>query len=172
MQPQPSFLSPWCNQHRRPASTSTSCTNQSPQYASTPFMDGRFEPIPFQIDERDQRNRWALDQGPQPKLDDSPGVFDENDVLVADASRPRPRGSLAQLPKEGIVVDRGSCSVLTRPLWVSPTLASSPKHRPSLYLTPRILVTTPSRQGRYRSLQSCLRRSTLPFFSRFCRSHG
>jgi hypothetical protein len=65
------------------------------------YRENRFELIPFQIDERDQRNRWALDQGPQPKLDDSPGVFDENDVLVLMHCDLGQRGPLTQLPKEG-----------------------------------------------------------------------
>jgi len=46
------------------------------------FHGDQIEPIPFQIDERDQRNRWVLDHGTQSQPDDSPGVFDENDVLV------------------------------------------------------------------------------------------
>src|SRR5690349_15768450 len=46
------------------------------------FHGDKPQPIPFQIDERDDHNRWALDQGRQSKSDDSPGVFDENDVLV------------------------------------------------------------------------------------------
>lgn len=39
-------------------------------------------PIPFQVDERDRKGHWADDQGPAPVRDDSPGVFDENDVVV------------------------------------------------------------------------------------------
>src|SRR5215475_1352919 len=46
------------------------------------FHNGAPVPIPFQIDERDRRERWALDQGVKPNTDDSPGIFDENDVLV------------------------------------------------------------------------------------------
>lgn len=65
------------------------------------FREGRAEPIPFQIDERDHRQRWTLDQGPQAKLDDSPGLFDDNDVLVLMHRDLGPRGELAQLPKEG-----------------------------------------------------------------------
>ncbi len=53
-------------------------------------------PIPFQVDERDALGRWALDQGPEPNPDDSPGVFDDNDVLffmAADAGeRTQPMG--------------------------------------------------------------------------------
>jgi hypothetical protein len=64
------------------------------------FHSGNPQPIPYQVDERDHRNRWALDQGPQPKLDDSSGVFDENDVLVLMDRDLGPRGALTQLPKE------------------------------------------------------------------------
>jgi hypothetical protein len=39
-------------------------------------------PIGFQIDERDRRDRWVIDQGPHPTSDDTPGLFDANDVLV------------------------------------------------------------------------------------------
>ena len=60
----------------------------------------RSEPIPFQIDERDNRNRWVLDQGPQLKSEDSPNVFDENDVLVLMNRDLGERGNLARLPKE------------------------------------------------------------------------
>ena len=67
------------------------------------FQGDRSEPIPFQIDERDNRTRWALDQGPQPKIDDTPGVFDENDILVLMNRDLGRRGSLAQLPKETAV---------------------------------------------------------------------
>ena len=64
------------------------------------FHGDRSEPIPFQIDERDNRDRWILDQGPQPKSDDSPNVFDENDVLVLMNRDLGERGNLARLPKE------------------------------------------------------------------------
>ena len=39
-------------------------------------------PIPFQIDERDHRDRWVLDHESSQKQDDFPGTFDENDVIV------------------------------------------------------------------------------------------
>lgn len=38
--------------------------------------------IPFQVDERDRRDRWVLDRGTQPTGDDTLGVFDANDVIV------------------------------------------------------------------------------------------
>jgi hypothetical protein len=59
--------------------------------------------IPFQIDERDNRDRWVIDQGKQPTSDDSPGVFDENDVLVLADRDLGQRGPLSQLPKEVIM---------------------------------------------------------------------
>jgi len=69
------------------------------------FRDGVPSVIPFQVDERDQRGHWADDAGPQPIRDDSPGVFDENDVVVfmnrdlgahGDATK-LPRGATAWL---------------------------------------------------------------------------
>ncbi len=38
--------------------------------------------IPFQVDERDRKDRFVTDHGPSPARDDSPGVFDANDVDV------------------------------------------------------------------------------------------
>jgi hypothetical protein len=46
------------------------------------FRDGSAAPIPFQVDERDRRGTWANDDGPQPVRDDTPGIFDDNDVIV------------------------------------------------------------------------------------------
>ena len=46
------------------------------------FHDGVAAPIPFQVDERDHRDHWADDQGPQPVRDETPGIFDDNDVVV------------------------------------------------------------------------------------------
>lgn len=64
------------------------------------FHSGTLQPIPFQIDERDHRDRWVLDHGPHAKPDDSPGVFDDNDVLVLlhrDLGQP---GTPTRLPQE------------------------------------------------------------------------
>ena len=44
--------------------------------------DGSLQSIPFQIDERDASGVLALPNGPQPSHDESPGVFDDNDLLV------------------------------------------------------------------------------------------
>jgi len=46
------------------------------------FVGKTFTPIPFQIDERDHRDRWILTSTTQPKIDDTPGRFDTNDVIV------------------------------------------------------------------------------------------
>lgn len=39
-------------------------------------------PIPFQIDERDQRDRWILTHGPKARRDSPAEVFDANDAIV------------------------------------------------------------------------------------------
>jgi len=44
--------------------------------------NGALEPAPFQIDERDQNDRFALPDGPAASRDEAPGVFDDNDLLV------------------------------------------------------------------------------------------
>ncbi len=46
------------------------------------FMGQTLRPIPFQVDERDHRDRWILDHGARLTGDDTPGFFDANDVLV------------------------------------------------------------------------------------------
>lgn len=38
--------------------------------------------IPFQVDERTEKNRWVLDHGPKAGGDEEPGVFDRNDAIV------------------------------------------------------------------------------------------
>jgi hypothetical protein len=43
---------------------------------------GALEPMPFQVDERDRNGQLALPDGPQPSHDESPEVFDDNDLLV------------------------------------------------------------------------------------------
>ncbi|MBM4258096.1 MAG: hypothetical protein FJ147_19660 [Deltaproteobacteria bacterium] len=62
------------------------------------FHGERLEPTPFQIDERDHRDRWVLDHGSQSQQDDSPGVFDDNDVLVLMDRDLGQRGEPARLP--------------------------------------------------------------------------
>jgi hypothetical protein len=46
------------------------------------FIGKTLTPIPFQVDERDRRDRWVLDRGAQPTSDDTLGFFDTNDVIV------------------------------------------------------------------------------------------
>lgn len=62
------------------------------------FHAGVVVSIPFQIDERDHRDRWVLDQGPKQNPDTAAHVFDENDVLVLMNRDLGPRGDLAALP--------------------------------------------------------------------------
>jgi hypothetical protein len=62
------------------------------------FHDGVPSIIPFQVDERDQRDHWADDAGPQPVRDDKPGVFDENDVVVFMNRDLGAKGDASKLP--------------------------------------------------------------------------
>jgi len=63
------------------------------------FRDGSIVPIPFQVDERDRRDHWADDAGPQPVRDETPGVFDENDVVVFMNRDLGSKGDAAKLPR-------------------------------------------------------------------------
>jgi hypothetical protein len=62
------------------------------------FAEGKAVSIPFQIDERDRRDRWVLDQGTKQNPDDVPNVFDENDVIVLMNRDLGRRGDLRALP--------------------------------------------------------------------------
>ena len=62
------------------------------------FREGAAVPIPFQVDERDHRNHWADDEGAQPVRDESPGIFDENDVVVFMNRDLGEKGDPAKLP--------------------------------------------------------------------------
>ena len=62
------------------------------------FREGAAVPIPFQVDERDRRNHWADDQGEQPVRDETPGIFDENDVVVFMNRDLGEKGDPANLP--------------------------------------------------------------------------
>lgn len=62
------------------------------------FHDGKPAPIPFQVDERDRRERWILDQGTKPGVDESPGEFDSNDVVVIMNRDLGARGTVTALP--------------------------------------------------------------------------
>ncbi len=59
------------------------------------MTDGELQPIPFQIDERDESGQLALPNGPQPSRDETPGVFDDNDLLVLAARDLGDRSSVA-----------------------------------------------------------------------------
>ena len=62
------------------------------------FRGGAATPIPFQVDERDHRDHWADDEGPSPVRDESPGIFDDNDVIVFMNHDLGARGAAAKLP--------------------------------------------------------------------------
>jgi len=62
------------------------------------FHNGKPVPIPFQVDERDRRERWILDQGAKPGSDESPGEFDNNDVVVIMNRDCGARGTVTALP--------------------------------------------------------------------------
>ncbi|MBX3026314.1 hypothetical protein KF840_15505 [bacterium] len=62
-------------------------------------------PIPWQLDERDGDGRWALDQGPEPNLDDPPGIVDDNDELVWMAADGGRRATRDELPVGECVVE-------------------------------------------------------------------
>jgi hypothetical protein len=63
------------------------------------FREESAIPIPFQVDERDRRGHWADDQGPEPVRDESPGIFDENDVVVFMNRDLGEKGDPAKLPR-------------------------------------------------------------------------
>ncbi len=62
------------------------------------FHSGSPQPIPFQVDERDPRGHWADDFGSQPVRDDTPGFFDDNDVVVFMNRDLGEQGDAAKLP--------------------------------------------------------------------------
>ena len=57
-----------------------------------------FAPTPFQLDERDRRDRWVAEVGSDPNPDESPGIFDENDALVVMNRDLGSRGDPTHLP--------------------------------------------------------------------------
>jgi hypothetical protein len=62
-------------------------------------------PIPFQIDERDLKNRFGLEHGQARVRDESPGSFDANDVVVFMNRDLGTRGDKAHLPKAAAWVE-------------------------------------------------------------------
>ncbi|MFQ5665998.1 MAG: hypothetical protein ACE5I7_06150 [Candidatus Binatia bacterium] len=57
-----------------------------------------WQPIPFQIDERDAEGQWVLERGPQPNFDTPRAVLDDNDVLLFMAMDAGTRVPTADLP--------------------------------------------------------------------------
>jgi hypothetical protein len=62
------------------------------------FHAGAVVSIPFQLDERDRRERWTLERGPRPNADNIPQIFDENDAIVVMNRDLGERGDPTQLP--------------------------------------------------------------------------
>ncbi len=46
------------------------------------FKDGAFQAVPFQVDERDARNNYVVDEGRDKGKDEPPGILDGNDEFV------------------------------------------------------------------------------------------
>ncbi len=63
------------------------------------FLDGKFVPVPFQIDEKDAQNNYVLEQGSDKGKDDAPGVLDANDELVFMAWDAGDQISLKEFPQ-------------------------------------------------------------------------
>src|SRR5262245_18724853 len=61
------------------------------------FHDNAPVPIPFQVDERDERESSVLDQGPSPNHDSPSGECDSNDAVVIMSRDLGSRGDPAQL---------------------------------------------------------------------------
>lgn len=80
------------------------------------FQAGVAVNIPFQIDERDRRDRWVLDHGTKRSSDETPGVFDENDVLTFMNQDLGQRGDLARLPAGATVWGEVRVGSATTPL--------------------------------------------------------
>lgn len=62
------------------------------------FKDGAFQPVPFQIDERDAQNNYVVDEGKDKGNDDPPGILDGNDELVFMAWDAGSQVSLKEFP--------------------------------------------------------------------------
>src|SRR5262249_40051123 len=67
------------------------------------FHNDTLIPIPFQIDERDRRDRWVLDQGERPNPDNFAREFDGNDVIVLMNRDLGSRGDSAKFPSGATV---------------------------------------------------------------------
>lgn len=64
------------------------------------FHDTIPSPIPFQLDERDHRDRWILGYGPKAKSDTPAKIFDANDVIVVMNRDLGERGDPLVIPDE------------------------------------------------------------------------
>jgi hypothetical protein len=60
--------------------------------------DGQLAAIPFQVDERDEKDRWILEAGRAKRRDETPGVVDRHDALVLLEEDLGPRIDGALLP--------------------------------------------------------------------------
>jgi hypothetical protein len=73
-------------------------------------------PIPFQLDERDRREYWVLNQGPRQNTDTLPGIFDENDAVVVMNRDLGERGDLTRLPTGATLWGEARVGSATEPL--------------------------------------------------------
>lgn len=96
------------------------------------FRDGAVVSIPFQIDERDRRERWVLEQGPRPNIDNIPGIFDENDALVIMNRDLGERGDFTRLPAGATLWGELRVGSATEPLGFA--YIGIFEHPPPLYL--------------------------------------
>jgi hypothetical protein len=80
------------------------------------FHDGKPVPIPFQVDERDRRERWILDPGAKPSAGESLGEFDDSDVVVIMNRDLGARGAVATLPPGATVWGEIRLGPETQPL--------------------------------------------------------
>lgn len=64
------------------------------------FHDHTPGPIPFQVDERDQRQRWIVSHGPKATRDNPAEVFDANDAIVVMNRDLGQRGDPTALPEQ------------------------------------------------------------------------
>ena len=62
------------------------------------FRDRSPVMIPFQVDERDHHDHWADDFGSDPVRDETPGIFDENDLIVFMNRDLGAQGDVGRLP--------------------------------------------------------------------------
>ena len=76
------------------------------QIELTAIRDGALVPIPFQVDERLPDGSYALDQGAAPRADDSPGILDQDDEIVAMVSDFGVRaGTPAKLARDAVEIE-------------------------------------------------------------------